>query len=776
MQNNKEIKGISTLILTNGIPFPDSIVTYEMDTRRVSEVVKSVLNDNKTEVFLIVRKNSEQTYVDIDSLYDIGVLAEIKQVTNTSNYVTRLVIKAKKRGRLIDFYNRAGELYFSDIEILEDELITGRYNEIDIMAMKESIVERYNELAKKRDMNTMLSKEIEEKNIETIISMVCTSVQSDRRIKQELLRIDSFIDRYYAIYELVIKSIKMIDIKRDIDEKVSEKFNKSQREYILKEQIKIIRQELGDTDPTTDYEVYLEKLDTLNLDNETKDKLADEIKKLKGYGIMSQESSMQKNYLETVFSYPWNVSTDDKNDISFTKDILNKEHYGLKQVKEKIIEYIAVRTFNPNGNLPILCLVGPPGTGKTSIANSIARSLGRKLVRVSLGGVKDESEIRGHRRTYLGSMPGRIVKGIIQAKTNNPVMLFDEIDKLGTDFRGDPSAALLEVFDYEQNKSFRDNYFELPVNLSKVLFITTANSLSTIPAPLLDRMEIIEVNSYTSNEKYHIAKDYLYPKQLKAVGLTKERVKVSDTVLVEIIKNYVREAGVRRLERKIGELLRKAAKYLLENDVDTLSITKKNIKEFLGNPRYTIDEANKKDSVGIVNGLAWTSVGGCVLQIEVSAMPGNGKLELTGQMGNVMKESALIAKSYLRSLKGKYSIPNDYFEKHNLHIHIPEGAVPKDGPSAGITMASAMLSAILDKKARADLCMTGEVTLRGRVLAIGGIKEKLLAGKQSGIYEVLVPFSNKKDIEELDNEITENMNIHYVSSMNEVLDYVFKEK
>ena len=561
-----------------------------------------------------------------------------------------------------------------------------------------------------------------------------------------------------------------MNIKEEIQKKVKERVDKHQREYILREQLKLIREELGEDSTISDAEEFENSLKKLKAPKEVKEKLQKEINRFKSSLNSPAENGVIRTYIETLLEMPWDKAAKDNNDIEYAKQVLDEDHYGLEQVKERILEFLAVRTLTKKGDSPILCLAGPPGTGKTSIAKSLARAMKKPYVRISLGGVRDEAEIRGHRKTYVGAMPGRIANGIRTAGVKNPVMLLDEIDKVSTDYKGDTFSALLEVLDSEQNSKFRDHYLEVPLDLSEVMFITTANTLQTIPRPLLDRMEVIEISSYTENEKLHIAQEHLIPKQLEKHGLTPEQLTFSRHAIWKMARNYTKEAGVRQLEREIGNVCRKAAKEILTTERKKINVTDRNIQKFLGKEKYTYQMANTAPEVGIVRGLAWTSVGGDTLQIEVNVMPGNGELMLTGQLGDVMKESARAGISYIRSVSGKYGIAEDFFEKHDLHVHIPEGAVPKDGPSAGITMATAMLSAVTDKKVRADLAMTGEITLRGRVLPIGGLKEKLLAAKSAGIRTVLVPKENVADVEELSSEITKALEIIPVENMDEVLE------
>ena len=572
-----------------------------------------------------------------------------------------------------------------------------------------------------------------------------------------------------------MREIEIIQIKRDYQSKVKASIDKNQRDYVLREELRVIQEELGEEYTGSDADTYLAQLEKLNADKEVKEKIKKEIMRFKVMPGGSQEANVLRSYIETVMELPWKKMSKDNQNIKHAKEVLDEDHYGLEKVKERVLEYLAVRVLTKKGQTPIICLVGPPGTGKTSIARSVARALNKKYVRISLGGVHDEAEIRGHRKTYVGSMPGRIAEAMRQAGTSNPLMLLDEVDKVSSDYKGDVSSALLEVLDGEQNVKFRDHYVEIPLDLSNVLFIATANTTQTIPRPLLDRMEVIEVSSYTENEKFHIAKKYLLPKQLERNGLTDGKLVVSDKALEKIIHNYTREAGVRNLERRVGELCRKAAWEFLEKEKTAIRVTEGNLEKYLGKEKITFESANEEDEVGIVRGLAWTSVGGDTLQIEVNVMPGTGKLLMTGQMGDVMKESAQIALTYVRSVSEQYAVEREYFEKHDIHLHIPEGAVPKDGPSAGITMATAMLSAVTGKKVRADVAMTGEVTLRGRVLPIGGLKEKTLAARMAHIKKVLVPEKNRADMAEISKEITKGMEIVFVKTMDDVVREAFAE-
>ena len=591
--------------------------------------------------------------------------------------------------------------------------------------------------------------------------------------KQKYLESITMEERYQTLMELLLREVNIISIKNDFQTKVKAQVDKNQKEYLLREQMKVIREELGEDNTESDADLFLQTLKKLQANKEIKDKIRKEIDRFKNISSNSSESAVARGYIETLLELPWDKTSKDNKDLKNAARVLDEDHYGMEKVKERMLEFLAVRNLTSKGESPIICLVGPPGTGKTSIAKSVAKALDKEYVRICLGGVRDEAEIRGHRRTYVGAMPGRIASGLRMAGVKNPLMLLDEIDKVSSDYKGDTSSALLEVLDSEQNQKFRDHYVEIPIDLSEVLFIATANSVQDIPRPLLDRMELIEVSSYTENEKMHIAKEHLVRKQVKKNGLKKEEITIRKEALAMVIRGYTKEAGVRSLERKIGEICRKAAREIYEGDQKKATITKKNLEKYLGKEKYTFDHAGKTDEIGIVRGLAWTSVGGDTLEIEVNVMPGKGEFRLTGQLGDVMKESAQAGISYIRSVSKEFKIPKDFFKENDIHIHIPEGAVPKDGPSAGITMATAMLSAITKKKVRADVAMTGEITLRGRVLPIGGLKEKTLAAKNAGIKTVCVPAKNEKDMDEIADEIKEGLKIVYVKTMQDVLDAAF---
>ena len=722
---------------------------------------RSMVADQK--VFLITQRPEPS----IEDLFHMGCVAEIKQLVKLPDGVVRVMVEGLQKAVLLDLDTDQPAL-MAEIEVTEEpEFADYAAGEAMLRIVKEKLEEFGRE-------NPRLAKELLPNllGIDTIgelLDQVAVQMPWEYTVRQEILETTDVPDRYEKVVGNLISELEILRIKKEFQSKVKAAVDKNQRDYILREQLKIIREELGEDNPLSDAEEYKKKLNGLKADKEVKAKIEKEIDRLKTMPSGSQESNVSRTYIETLLDLPWKKVSRDNNDIRHAEKILNEDHYGLDKVKERILEYLAVRTLTDKGVSPILCLVGPPGTGKTSIARSVARALNKKYVRISLGGVRDEAEIRGHRRTYVGAMPGRLVDGLRQAGVSNPLMLLDEIDKVSSDYKGDTSSALLEVLDGEQNVKFRDHYVELPIDLSQVMFIATANTTQTIPTPLLDRMEVIEITSYTENEKFHIAREFLVKKQMERNGLKEGQVTISDHALEKIIHNYTREAGVRNLERRIGDLCRKAAREFLENKKESVRITEGNLEKYLGRERITFTDANEKDEIGIVRGLAWTSVGGDTLQIEVNVMPGKGNLQLTGQLGDVMKESAQTALTYVRSVCPVYQIPDDYFEKHDIHIHIPEGAVPKDGPSAGITMATAMISAVVGRPVKAKVAMTGEITLRGRVLPIGGLKEKILAAKMAHIEKVLVPDKNKPEIGELSKEITKGLEIEFVSTMEEVL-------
>ena len=747
---------------------PEMIVHFDVSRERSIAAIQQAMVEEQ-EIFLVAQKSIETENPGQDDVYETGTVASVKQLIKLSKKVVRVLVEGKNRAVLkkieeTDPYLRA------EVEVLEEQEITIP-DDLNAEAMMRGLKEIITEYAAK---NGKISKEsvaefLDITDLKRLVNEVAANIPLKYKDQQELLEELDFWSRYEKLSLKLVNEMQIMEIKEELQRKVKNKVDKHQKEYLLREQLKVIREELGEDTTFSDADEFEEACSKLDAPEEVKEKLHKEIGRFKNTIGSQAENGVIRTYIETILEMPWNKRAEDNTDINYAKEVLEADHYGLEQVKERILEFLAVRTLTQKGESPILCLVGPPGTGKTSIAKSLARSLKKPFVRISLGGVRDEAEIRGHRKTYVGAMPGRIANGIRTAGVKNPVLLLDEIDKVSTDYKGDTFSALLEVLDSEQNSKFRDHYLEVPLDLSEVTFITTANTLQTIPRPLLDRMEIIEISSYTENEKLHIAMEHLIPKQLEKHGITNEQLSFSKKAIWKIAHNYTKEAGVRQLEREIGNICRKAAKELLTTEKEKITVTDRNLHKFLGKEKYSYQMANAAPEVGIVRGLAWTSVGGDTLQIEVNVMPGKGEIMLTGQLGDVMKESARAGISYIRSVSKKYAIAEDFFEKHDIHVHIPEGAVPKDGPSAGITMATAMLSAVTGKKVRADLAMTGEITLRGRVLPIGGLKEKLLAAKNAGIQTVLIPKENTADVEELSSEITKGLEIIPVETMEEVL-------
>lgn len=747
---------------------PEMIVHFDVSRERSIAAIQQAMVEEQ-EIFLVAQKSIETENPGQDDVYETGTVASVKQLIKLSKKVVRVLVEGKNRAVLkkieeTDPYLRA------EVEVLEEQEITIP-DDLNAEAMMRGLKEIITEYAAK---NGKISKEsvaeiLDITDLKRLVNEVAANIPLKYKDQQELLEELDFWSRYEKLSLKLVNEMQIMEIKEELQRKVKNKVDKHQKEYLLREQLKVIREELGEDTTFSDADEFEEACGKLDAPEEVKEKLHKEIGRFKNTIGSQAENGVIRTYIETILEMPWNKRAEDNTDINYAKEVLEADHYGLEQVKERILEFLAVRTLTQKGESPILCLVGPPGTGKTSIAKSLARSLKKPFVRISLGGVRDEAEIRGHRKTYVGAMPGRIANGIRTAGVKNPVLLLDEIDKVSTDYKGDTFSALLEVLDSEQNSKFRDHYLEVPLDLSEVTFITTANTLQTIPRPLLDRMEIIEITSYTENEKLHIAIEHLIPKQLEKHGITDEQLSFSKKAIWKIAHNYTKEAGVRQLEREIGNICRKAAKELLTTEKEKITVTDRNLHKFLGKEKYSYQMANAAPEVGIVRGLAWTSVGGDTLQIEVNVMPGKGEIMLTGQLGDVMKESARAGISYIRSVSKKYAIAEDFFEKHDIHVHIPEGAVPKDGPSAGITMATAMLSAVTGKKVRADLAMTGEITLRGRVLPIGGLKEKLLAAKNAGIQAVLIPKENTADVEELSSEITKGLEIIPVETMEEVL-------
>lgn len=747
---------------------PEMIVHFDVSRERSIAAIQQAMVEEQ-EIFLVAQKSIETENPGQDDVYEIGTVASVKQLIKLSKKVVRVLVEGKNRAVLkkieeTDPYLRA------EVEVLEEQEITIP-DDLNAEAMMRGLKEIITKYAAK---NGKISKEsvaeiLDITDLKRLVNEVAANIPLKYKDQQELLEELDFWSRYEKLSLKLVNEMQIMEIKEELQRKVKNKVDKHQKEYLLREQLKVIREELGEDTTFSDADEFEEACSKLDAPEEVKEKLHKEIGRFKNTIGSQAENGVIRTYIETILEMPWNKRAEDNTDINYAKEVLEADHYGLEQVKERILEFLAVRTLTQKGESPILCLVGPPGTGKTSIAKSLARSLKKPFVRISLGGVRDEAEIRGHRKTYVGAMPGRIANGIRTAGVKNPVLLLDEIDKVSTDYKGDTFSALLEVLDSEQNSKFRDHYLEVPIDLSEVTFITTANTLQTIPRPLLDRMEIIEITSYTENEKLHIAIEHLIPKQLEKHGITAEQLSFSKKAIWKIAHNYTKEAGVRQLEREIGNICRKAAKELLTTEKEKITVTDRNLHKFLGKEKYSYQMANAAPEVGIVRGLAWTSVGGDTLQIEVNVMPGKGEIMLTGQLGDVMKESARAGISYIRSVSKKYAIAEDFFEKHDIHVHIPEGAVPKDGPSAGITMATAILSAVTGKKVRADLAMTGEITLRGRVLPIGGLKEKLLAAKNAGIQTVLIPKENTADVEELSSEITKGLEIIPVETMEEVL-------
>ncbi len=744
---------------------PGMIAHFDISRERSLRAVEEAMEQDQ-KIYLVTQRNVDSEDPTQEDLYQMGIVADIKQVVRLQNDVVRILVDGISRAALLGFtgnekYLEAEICYCdSNADSLPEDL-----REAMLLGVREAF-HRYAAVVGK--ISKELIRQIDQyEDLEKLIDYVTNNLPVSYELKQQVLEAEDINDRYQVIVSLLLSQVEVISIKNELQKKVKVRVDKHQKEYVLREQLGVIREELGEN-ADSEADEYEKKLSELDAPDYVKEKTKKEIKRFRNMSSSSSESTVERGYIETVLELPWNKMSVDNKDLDHAAQVLDDDHYGLKDVKERILEFLAVRNLTSKGESPIICLVGPPGTGKTSIARSIASALEKKYVRISLGGVRDEAEIRGHRKTYIGAMPGRIVNGLRQAGVSNPLMLLDEIDKVSSDYKGDTSAALLEVLDSEQNCKFRDHYIEMPVDLSEVLFIATANEVSGIPKPLLDRMELIEVSSYTENEKFHIAKEHLVEKQKSKNGIKKEQLTITDSALKDIIRLYTREAGVRSLERTIGKLCRKAAREIFKDSEAAVKVTKTNLKTYLGNPKYSPEKKNDHAEVGIVRGLAWTSVGGVTLEVEVNVLPGKGELVLTGKLGDVMKESAQAALSYVRSISEGYGIDAEFYTKHDIHIHIPEGAVPKDGPSAGITMATAMLSAITDRAVRADVAMTGEITLRGRVLPIGGLKEKLLAAKVIGIKTVCIPKDNEKDLEEISKEITDGMEIVPVERFSQV--------
>ena len=759
---------IPAITLRGMAVLPGMIVHFDVSRERSIKALEAAMMTDE-EIYLITQQDPDAERPGMHELYRIGTVAKIKNLAKLPQNIVRVMVEGLHRAELNDMEDGRGYV-LAEVTNCENSGGTG-IGEASAVAMTRALKDifaRYCEENPK--VGRELSRQILEINdLEKLVDQIAINLPLFYEDRQRLLEAAELPERYDVLCVMIGKELEIIQIKNDIQQKVKARIDKNQKEYILREQMKVIQEELGEDTALNDADHYREQLGSLKASDEIKSKISKEIDRFRGLMNNSAEASVSRGYIETLLELPWDKMSEDNEDLKYARKVLDEDHYGLEKVKERVLEFLAVRALTNKGDSPILCLAGPPGTGKTSIARSVARALNKKYVRICLGGVRDEAEIRGHRRTYIGAMPGRIVNGLRQAGVKNPLMLLDEIDKVSSDYKGDTSSALLEVLDSEQNNKFRDHYVELPVDLSQVLFIATANDLHTIPRPLLDRMEIIEVGSYTENEKLHIAKEHLLKKQREHHGLREDQLTITNGAMQKIISGYTREAGVRQLERRIGEICRKAAREILEEKKTSVKVKAGNLEDYLGREKYTIQKLNHHDEVGIVRGLAWTSVGGDTLQIEVNIMPGKGEFLLTGQLGDVMKESAQAGISYIRSVSSRYGIEEDYFRKHDIHIHIPEGAVPKDGPSAGITMATAMLSAVTETPVRADVAMTGEITLRGRVLPIGGLKEKLLAAKMAGMNTVIVPDKNRPDVEELSKEITGGMEIVYAAAMEDVL-------
>ncbi len=752
---------------------PDMVIHFDVSRERsVKAIEEAMLRDQR--VFLVTQKDVQVENPGPDDLYRIGTIASVKQVIKMPQKIIRVLAEGLERGELSHF-SEEGDYLEAEIIRFEKDRELEALPESAREAMVRNLAEIFSFYCQENGkMNKDMERQIlEETDLEKLMSQVLINLPLFYDDKQRLLEAVNLSERYEQLCLLMNKEIEIMRFKRELQQKVKAHVDKGQREYLLREEMKVIREELGEDNTFSDADHFTEEVQKLKASKEVKEKLNKEISRFRNMGMNSSESAVLRGYIETMLELPWDKASRDSSDLKRAEAILNEDHYGMEKVKERVLEYLAVRILTKKGSSPILCLVGPPGTGKTSIARSIARALNKKYVRISLGGVRDEAEIRGHRRTYVGAMPGRIATGMKQAGVKNPLMLLDEIDKVSSDYKGDTSSALLEVLDSEQNNRFQDHYVEIPMDLSEVLFIATANDVQTIPRPLLDRMELIEVSSYTENEKVHIAREHLISKQMEKNGLKEGQLTISPKALEDLIHSYTREAGVRQLERKIGEVCRKAAREILEKKKKSVKLTENNLEKYLGKARYHYDMANETDEIGIVRGLAWTSVGGDTLQIEVNIMPGKGEISLTGQLGDVMKESARTGLSYIRSVSDRYGIDKAFFGEHDIHIHIPEGAVPKDGPSAGITMATAMLSAMTGIPVYAHVAMTGEITLRGRVLPIGGLKEKLLAAKNAGTRTVIVPEKNRRDVEEISAEIKKGLDLVYAEQMEDVLKIAF---
>ena len=763
----KQIRNIPMVALRGMTIMPEMVVHFDVSRAYSIQAIQQVMQGEEQQVFLVAQRELNIEDPDLKDVFEIGTIATIKQVIKLSKNMLRVLVTGEERATLISLEKEEGYLN-AQVEVIEEPQAE---EEVVDNPRAKNIQELFLEYAMKNGKipKDVITQVADEKTFLGLVNQIAANVPLDYLNLQDILEETDLNRRYEVLAFKIANEMEVMHLKEEIQGKVKERIDRHQKEFILREQLKVIRQELGEDNMLSDAEEFETATKKLKASKEIKEKLMKEIHRFKSAMNSSAENGVIRTYIETMLEMPWDKTGKDNTDIAYAKQVLEDEHYGLEAVKERILEFLAVRSLTKKGESPILCLVGPPGTGKTSIARSLSEALKKPYTRISLGGVRDEAEIRGHRKTYVGAMPGRIANALKMSGVKNPLILLDEIDKVSNDYKGDTFSALLEVLDSEQNVKFRDHYLEVPIDLSEVLFVTTANSLQTIPRPLLDRMEVIEISSYTENEKMHIATQHLLPKQLQKHGLTPEQLKISKGAIWKIARNYTKEAGVRQLERKIGDICRKSAREILETGKSSIRVTERNLEKYLGKEKYSYQMINETDEIGIVRGLAWTSVGGDTLQTEVNIMPGEGEILLTGQLGDVMKESARTGISYIRSVGEKYKIPEDFFKKHDIHIHIPEGAVPKDGPSAGITMATAMISAITNTKVRADVAMTGEITLRGRVLPIGGLKEKLLAAKSAGVKTVLVPEKNMRDVEEISSEITRGLEIIPVSYMDEVL-------
>ena len=763
----KQIRNIPMVALRGMTIMPEMVVHFDVSRAYSIQAIQQVMQGEEQQVFLVAQRELNIEDPDLKDVFEIGTIATIKQVIKLSKNMLRVLVTGEERARLISLEKEEGYLN-AQVEVIEEPQAE---EEVVDNPRAKNIQELFLEYAMKNGKipKDVITQVADEKTFLGLVNQIAANVPLDYLNLQDILEETDLNRRYEVLAFKIANEMEVMHLKEEIQGKVKERIDRHQKEFILREQLKVIREELGEDNMLSDAEEFETATKKLKASKEIKEKLMKEIHRFKSAMNSSAENGVIRTYIETMLEMPWDKMGKDNTDIAYAKQVLEDEHYGLEAVKERILEFLAVRSLTKKGESPILCLVGPPGTGKTSIARSLSEALKKPYTRISLGGVRDEAEIRGHRKTYVGAMPGRIANALKMSGVKNPLILLDEIDKVSNDYKGDTFSALLEVLDSEQNVKFRDHYLEVPIDLSEVLFVTTANSLQTIPRPLLDRMEVIEISSYTENEKMHIATQHLLPKQLQKHGLTPEQLKISKGAIWKIARNYTKEAGVRQLERKIGDICRKSAREILETGKSSIRVTERNLEKYLGKEKYSYQMINETDEIGIVRGLAWTSVGGDTLQTEVNIMPAEGEILLTGQLGDVMKESARTGISYIRSVGEKYKIPEDFFKKHDIHIHIPEGAVPKDGPSAGITMATAMISAITNTKVRADVAMTGEITLRGRVLPIGGLKEKLLAAKSAGVKTVLVPEKNMRDVEEISSEITRGLEIIPVSYMDEVL-------